>query len=119
LGSTPEKFIFKEREKMKKIFALSALIASIGFGGLTMPANAAESKSSATIASANANEPQIWRQNRRDRDRNWRNNRSRVRVETRTRIVRVGFRTYRETYQIRYLPNGRTQTRIISRVRIR
>jgi hypothetical protein len=38
---------------------------------------------------------------------------------TQTRLVRVGRRTFRETYQITYLPNGRTQTRLISRVRVR
>ncbi len=46
-------------------------------------------------------------------------NRRGVRIVTRTRIVRQGFRTYRETIQIKYFPNGRTQTGIISRIRIR
>lgn len=36
----------------------------------------------------------------------------------RTRIVRIGFRRYRETYRITYLPNGRTRVQVISRVRI-
>lgn len=35
-----------------------------------------------------------------------------------TRIVNDGWRTYRETYQVRYLPNGRAQTVLISRQRI-
>jgi hypothetical protein len=43
----------------------------------------------------------------------------RARVVTQTRLVRYGRRIFRETYQIRYLPNGRTQTRLISRVRVR
>ena len=42
-----------------------------------------------------------------------------VRVATRSRLVRVGRRLYRETYQIRVLPNGRATTRLISRVRVR
>jgi hypothetical protein len=33
--------------------------------------------------------------------------------------VRIGRRTFRETYQITYWPNGRTETRLISRVRVR
>ena len=36
-----------------------------------------------------------------------------------TRDVQRGWRVYRETYQVRYLPNGTTQTMLISRVRIR
>lgn len=35
-----------------------------------------------------------------------------------TRDVQRGWRIYRETYQVRYLPNGMTQTVLISRVRI-
>lgn len=35
-----------------------------------------------------------------------------------TRDVQRGWRTYRETYQVRYLPNGLTQTVLVSRVRI-
>jgi hypothetical protein len=38
---------------------------------------------------------------------------------TQTRLVRYGRQVIRETYQITYLPNGRTQTRLISRVRVR
>lgn len=43
----------------------------------------------------------------------------RVRIVNRTRIVRIGYRTYREVIQYRYLPNGRVQTRVLSRTRIR
>ena len=50
------------------------------------------------------------------RGRRWTNRR---RVVTRTRIVRSGFRTYRETIRTTYLPNGRTTTRVIRRVRVR
>lgn len=89
---------------MKKIITLSFLLVSFAF--------------TATFASAQSYIPQQdrYNQNRRN-DRNWRNNR--VRTVTQTRIVRQGFRTYRETIQIKYLPNGRTQTRVISRTRIR
>jgi hypothetical protein len=58
---------------------------------------------------------QLWEGQPR-RNRRWNNRR--VRTVTRTRITRVGRYTYRETYRITYLPNGRTRTQIISRVRI-
>jgi hypothetical protein len=89
---------------MKKIITLSFLLVSFAF--------------TATFASAQIYNPQQdrYNQNRRN-DRNWRNNR--VRTVTQTRIVRQGFRTYRETIQIKYLPNGRTQTKVISRTRVR
>ncbi len=35
-----------------------------------------------------------------------------------TRVVRRGWRTYQETYRIRYLPNGRTQMVLVRRVRL-
>ncbi|HUS11229.1 MAG TPA: hypothetical protein VMZ30_12255 [Pyrinomonadaceae bacterium] len=41
-----------------------------------------------------------------------------VRTVRTTRIVRGGYRTYRETYLVRYFPNGRTDTTLISRQRI-
>ena len=50
------------------------------------------------------------------RDRRYRN---RARVRTYSRLVRRGRTVWRETYQVRYLPNGRTVTRLISRVRVR
>ena len=97
---------------MKKIFTLSLMMASLLF--------------TATFASAQSYNPQRDRSNqdrrsdRRD-DRNWRNNRSNraPRVITQTRVVRQGFRTFRETVRITYLPNGRTRTQVINRVRIR
>jgi len=93
---------------MKKIVTLSLMLVTLAF--------------SATFASAQRYFPQQERYNqdrRNDRrdDRNRRNNR--VRTVTQTRIVRQGFRTYRETIQIKYLPNGRTQTKVISRTRVR
>lgn len=102
---------------MKKFLALSALVASIGFG-VPMAANAAATNSEAATTSATSGESQVRVQiGPQRRNRNIRNRR--VRVVNRTRIVRVGRQRYRETIQIRYLPNGRTQTRVISRVRIR
>jgi hypothetical protein len=99
---------------MKKLLGLTLSLASIGFVASSAEAKAAEpTVSPATIIASNTVEPQ-WR----DRNRRGRYN-SRVRVTTQTRLVRQGRRVYRETYQVRYLPNGRTQTRLISRVRVR
>ena len=68
---------------------------------------------SSLVTSASVVEPQG--RGRMRRGRGYR----RVRTVTRTRFIRLGRRLYRETYRITYLPNGRTQTRILSRVRIR
>jgi hypothetical protein len=75
-----------------------------------------------TVANANAaTSPQIRVQigrDRRYRDRNWRYRNGYGRTVTQTRYVRRGWNTYRETYLIRYLPNGMVQTNLISRVRV-
>ena len=89
---------------MKKLITLSLLLVTFAF--------------SATFASAQRYYPQNDR-NWRDNQRNNRWNNRRVRTVTQTRIVRQGFRTFRETIRITYLPNGRTRTQIINRVRIR
>jgi hypothetical protein len=77
----------------------------------------------ATFASAQSYNPQRdrWDDRRDDRrDNRWNNRRNnRVRTVTQTRIVRQGFRTFRETLRITYLPNGRTTMQVINRVRIR
>lgn len=53
---------------------------------------------------------------RRDNDRrNW--NGARTYYES--RYVRYGWRVYRETYRVKYLPNGRVKTKLVSRVRVR
>ncbi|MGH9875817.1 MAG: hypothetical protein ACRD9S_25470 [Pyrinomonadaceae bacterium] len=101
---------------MKRILGIAIALASLGFGGFSSEANATElSRSSLTVA-ANAS-PQLaqWERDRYGR-RHY--NRRRARRVTRTRVVRVGRRLYRETYVVRYLPNGMTDTRLISRVRI-
>ena len=98
---------------MKKFITLSLVLASTLF--------------TATFASAQTFVPQRDRYDQNQRDDRWdnrrddRNNRNnrRVRTVTQTRIVRQGFRTYRETIQIKYFPNGRTTTKVLSRSRIR
>jgi hypothetical protein len=85
-------------------------LASIGFVASPAEAKAAEpSFSPATTVSTSTAEPQ-WRNRNR-----WR----RGRVTTQTRLVRRGRQVWRETYQVRYMPNGRTVARLISRVRVR
>jgi len=88
---------------MKKLLTISALLGSLIIFAPSQEANAA----SATSINAPQVRIQIGRNQRRVR-----------RTVTQTRIVRSGFATYRETYRITYLPNGRTRTQIISRVRI-
>jgi hypothetical protein len=98
---------------MKRILGIALALASLGFTGFTSEASATELSSNVTLA-ANAS-PQ-WQTDRYGR-RVY--NRRRVRTVTRSRVVRVGRRVYRETYVVRYLPNGRlVDTRVINRVRI-
>ena len=97
---------------MKKLLALILTSASLL---LAVP------EVSTTVANANAaTSPQIRVQIGRDRyrDRRWRDRYGYGRTVTQTRYVRRGWNTYRETYLIRYLPNGMVQTNLISRVRV-
>jgi hypothetical protein len=90
---------------MKKFLALSLLLGS---AAVFVPAAEAKTNGSNIISPAielNASVvPQRWR---------------RARVVTRTRVVRRGFRTYREVWQYRYRPNGTVVTRLLSRTRVR
>jgi len=99
---------------MKKFLALSVIFGSAILFVPTVEAKtaAATERINTTVELSNSAAAQ-WQRNRR-----WQRN-QRVRVVNRTRIVRRGFRTYREVVQYRYLPNGRVQTRVISRTRIR
>ena len=100
---------------MKKLLTLSLLFGSIAIFGMAAEAKAPENLR--TSVEANALPHDRWQRNRIIQNRRW-NNRG-VRIVNRTQIVRIGRQRFRETIQIRYLPNGRTQTRVISRVRIR
>ena len=98
---------------MKRILGIALALASLGFTGFTSEASATELSSNVTLAASASPQWQIDRYGRRVY------NRRRVRTVTRSRVVRVGRRVYRETYVVRYLPNGRlVDTRVISRVRI-
>jgi hypothetical protein len=102
------KILNKGKIIMKKFLALTLLL-----GTSIMFVPSAEAKNINGFATANSVEPQIKIKiggNQRNR---------RVRTVTRTRIVRQGRRSYRETYRITYLANGRTRTQVVSRVIIR
>ena len=93
---------------MKKFLALTLLL---GASVIFVPS--IQAKPNNALALNNSADPQIRIQlGGRQRNR-------RTRVVTRTRIVRQGRWTYRETYRITYLPNGRTRTQVISRSRVR
>jgi len=115
LWSRPVNFV--KGKNMKKLLALTLSLASIGFVASSAEAKAAgtANSSAATVAAAT---PQMRIQIGQGRRNNRRFN-HRVRTVTQTRLVRFGRQMFRETYQITYLPNGRTQTRLISRVRVR
>jgi hypothetical protein len=91
------------------------LVASFGFVGL-----GTEAKAKANSAAA-VGTPQIRVQIGQRNNRRWRNREMRRgygRTYMQTRLVRRGYATYRETYQVRQFPNGETSTTLISRVRV-
>ena len=96
---------------MKRLIGIALVLVSMGFVA-SSEAGATELARVNSEVAANAT-PQ-WQRDRSGR----RYNRRQIRVVTRSRVVRVGRRVYRETLQVRYLPNGRTDTRVINRVRI-
>ncbi|HMO79777.1 MAG TPA: hypothetical protein PKD24_03215 [Pyrinomonadaceae bacterium] len=59
------------------------------------------------------------RRDQRNRRYDRRSNRGRAYSYVTTRYVRRWFRTYRETIRVTHLPNGRTRTQVIRRVRVR
>lgn len=91
---------------MKKILALTLLLGS---SAVFVPA---AEKNSTASTELNAS-PQIYTRTQQ------RINRRGARIVRRTRIVRQGFRTYREVIETRYQPNGRVVTRVVSRTRVR
>ena len=96
---------------MKKFLALSILLGSSVLFVPAAEAKVAENNSAVSLE-ANA-APQVYTRTQR----RW--NRRGARIVTRTRIVRVGYRTYREVVQYRYRPNGSVTVRVLSRTRIR
>lgn len=104
-----------------KLLGFILCVASMATTSSYASAGTSVSMSNTSSLSNTAN-PQ-WRDWRRD-DRDWQRryrdrDRSRVRVEYRTQVVRRGWAVYRETYEVRYLPNGRVMTSLVDRDRIR
>jgi hypothetical protein len=95
---------------MKKLLGITLALVSMGFVASSEAKAAERSHANSTVA---ANAIPQWQRNRSGRY-----NHRGARVVTRSRVVRYGRRVYRETYQVRYLPNGRANARLISRVRI-
>lgn len=94
---------------MKKFLVFSAMLGAMAFA---VPS--AEAKATAA-ATAVESQPRIVRVTQPRRNR-WNNRRART--VTTTRITRVGRYRYRETIRTTYLPNGRTRTTVIRRVRL-
>lgn len=94
---------------MKKLLTLTLALASLG-----LMAPWSETKAN-TLTKV---DPQIRIQIGRQRDR-YRDRDFRVWYSTEVRLVHDGWRTYRETYQVRHFPDGRTQMVLISRERVR
>ena len=96
---------------MKRVLGLILALSSMGF---VVSADAkttnASNENSSTIAASSA--PQ-WQRNR-----GYNRRYERRRTVTRSRYVRYGRRLYRETYLVTVWPNGRTDTRLISRQRV-
>jgi len=97
---------------MKKVLGIAFALLTLGFVVPVEAKTTTNFNENATVTAANAT-PQ-WRRDRRDR--RW--DRRHTRAVTRTRIVRLGRRVYRETYIVRYYPNGRVDRQVISRTRI-
>jgi len=107
---------------MKRILALTLTLASIGFIGSFRDVMATTSGVGTNTAMAVSPQIRIRIGGRRRHDRRYErryeNGYRGFRTVTQTRLVRRGWATYRETYAIRYFPNGRIETSLISRVRI-
>ena len=103
---------------MKKgMLGIALALVSMGFVASAEAKTTDVSHLNSTIA-ANA-APQWSRDRYRDRyDRRDDRRYNRRRTVTRSRFVRYGRRLYRETYLVTFWPNGRTNTRLISRERV-
>lgn len=102
---------------MKKLAAVALSIATLGIG-VSAEAKATDvSQQNSTVAASSVPQWQRDRYGRRN-DRRYDRRYNRQRSVTRSRLVRYGRRLYRETYLVTYWPNGRTNTRLVSRTRV-
>jgi len=106
---------------MKRVLGFAFALLTLGFVVPAQASTVAKSRETATVAATPVPQWQRdrYRQDRYDRDRyDRRYDRRAARAVTRSRIVRYGRGVYRETYVVRYFPNGRVDTQLISRSRI-
>ena len=94
---------------MKRVLGLILALSSMAFVASAEAKAANTTNENSTIAASSAPQWQRYRNYRRYERR---------RSVTRSRLVRYGRRLYRETYLVTYWPNGRTDTRLISRQRV-
>ena len=101
----------------KRVLGIALAIVSMGFVVSAEAKTAGGSHLNSTVA---ANAAPQWERDRygRRNDRRYDRRYDRRRTVTRSRYVRYGRRLYRETYLVTYWPNGRTNTRLISRERV-
>jgi hypothetical protein len=101
----------------KRLLGIALAIVSTGFVVSAEAKTTDVSQVNSTIA---ANAAPQWQRERYGRRYDRRDDRryNRRRTVTRSRYIRFGRRLYRETYLVTYWPNGRTNTRLISRQRV-
>jgi hypothetical protein len=101
----------------KRVLGIALAIVSMGFVVSAEAKTTDVSQVNSTIA---ANAAPQWQRDRYGRRYERRDDRryNRRRTVTQSRYVRYGRRLYRETYLVTYWPNGRTNTRLISRQRV-
>jgi hypothetical protein len=101
----------------KRVLGIALAIVSMGFVVSAEAKSTGVSNVNSTVATNAA--PQ-WQRDRYGRryDRRYDSRYNRRRTVTQSRYVRYGRRLYRETYLVTYWPNGRTNTRLISRQRV-
>jgi hypothetical protein len=101
----------------KRVLTIALALTSMGFVVSAEAKTADVSQQNSTLT---ANSSPQWQHDRygdrygRRYDRRY----NRRRTVTQSRYVRYGRRLYRETYLVTYWPNGRTDTRLISRQRV-
>lgn len=98
---------------MKKLITLTLALATLGFVGL-----GAETKANALTKANPQVRIQIGRRHRDRDDRRYRDRDMRVWNTTEVRITHDGWRTYRDTYQVRHYGDGRTERILMSRERV-
>ena len=100
----------------KRLLGIALAFVAMGFVASAEAKTSDVSQLNSTLAANTA--PQWGRDRYRDDRRYDRRYNNRRRSVTRSRYVRYGRRLYRETYLVTYWPNGRTNTRLISRQRV-